>query len=283
MIPSIVGHKVAWQGRFLNALILEYQTSGGELMNWEAFKRNNCDGIVAIVPFTAEDETIVIKQFRPPIGKYVIEFPAGLNDRNESLVDTARRELLEETGYDAPTLEEITVGPLSAGASTEVLTVYVARDAVCKGTQTLDRGEDIEIIKLPVKDFYQRLYALEDQHTYISIRIGEDETGGHQPYNHSGECYHIRDNLMVYVYEGYHDQCREQDDIKQTMICQSKAIKRKHVKQPVKQLHSRITQGYPLSTVVTPPSENDVTHQRYILPEGNGFVAVGTVRGGADD
>ncbi|MBF0538388.1 MAG: NUDIX hydrolase [Nitrospirae bacterium] len=171
MIPSIAGQKVVWQGRFLNALILDYQTSRGELMHWEAFKRINCDGIVAIVPFTADGETIVIKQFRPPVGKYVIEFPAGLNDRNEPLAEVARRELLEETGYDAPTLEEIAVGPLSAGASTEILTVYVARDAVSKGIQTLDRGEDIEIIKLPVKDFYQRLYALEDQHTYVDLKL----------------------------------------------------------------------------------------------------------------
>ncbi|MBF0606553.1 MAG: NUDIX hydrolase [Magnetococcales bacterium] len=171
MIPSIAGQHIVWRGRFLNALILEYQTSGGELMHWEAFKRNNCDGIVAIVPFTADDQIIVIKQFRPPIGKYVVEFPAGLNDRNESLAATAQRELLEETGYDAPNLEQIAVGPLSAGASTEVLTVYVARDVVHKGMQNLDRGEDIEIIKLPVKDFYQQLYALENQDTYIDLKL----------------------------------------------------------------------------------------------------------------
>ncbi|MBF0344909.1 MAG: NUDIX hydrolase [Nitrospirae bacterium] len=171
MIPSIIGHKVVWQGRFLKALILDYQTSKGERMNWEAFKRINCDGIVAIVPFTANDETIVIKQFRPPIGKYVIEFPAGLNDRNEPLEEVAKRELLEETGYTAKTVEEIAIGPLSAGASTEVLTVYVAMDAVYNGDQKLDRGEDIEIIKLPVKDFYERLYALEDENTFVDLKL----------------------------------------------------------------------------------------------------------------
>ncbi|MBF0405306.1 MAG: NUDIX hydrolase [Nitrospirae bacterium] len=169
---KILGKKINWSGTFLRAVQFEIENSQGVKFNWEAFERQNVSGIVAVVPITdAGGSVIVVKQFRPPAGKYVIEFPAGLNDKGELLVEAARRELLEETGCTAGRLFPIATGPLSSGASTEVLTVYAALDVVCSEEQALDPHEDIEIIKLPVDNFYDHVYALEDEDTYIDLKL----------------------------------------------------------------------------------------------------------------
>ncbi len=170
MLPEIVSKEILWEGKFLKSYLTTYKNSNGELIRWEALKRLNCHGIAAIIPFTNHGETILIKQFRAPVEKYVVEFPAGLNERNEPLEEVAKRELLEETGYLAKTVKEIAIGPLSAGASTEILTVYIAKDLVNTGKQQLESAEEIEVIKMPIEGFYNNLYTLQDNETYIDLK-----------------------------------------------------------------------------------------------------------------
>ncbi len=171
MKPEIIETKTLWEGRFLRSILITYRNSRGEVIPWEAFQRIGVRGIVAVVPFTAEGEVLLIKQFRPPLGRYVVEFPAGLNDKDEPLEEVARRELLEETGYRAGNLREIAEGPLSSGASTEILTVYLAEGAVYAGRQRLDEVEEIELIRLTIEGFHEQLAGLRDDETYIDLKI----------------------------------------------------------------------------------------------------------------
>ena len=76
---------------------------------------------------TDDKEVLLIRQFRPPVNGYVIEFPAGLNDKGDTLEEAAKRELLEETGYSAREMIFLTEGPMSSGASGEILTVFLAK------------------------------------------------------------------------------------------------------------------------------------------------------------
>ncbi len=83
-------------------------------------------------------------------GRRVIEIPAGLagdiaGHETERLADAARRELLEETGYEAQTLELLTEGPPSAGLSTEVVTFFRARGLTRIGNGGGDGSEAIEV------------------------------------------------------------------------------------------------------------------------------------------
>jgi ADP-ribose pyrophosphatase len=91
-------------------------------------------GVVLIIHVTAENEIVFLEHDRVPLQRAVIEYPAGLVGDEaelsaETFEDAARRELLEESGYEAAELELVMRGPASPGSSTEVVTFYLARDA----------------------------------------------------------------------------------------------------------------------------------------------------------
>lgn len=168
---SILEKKTLWEGMFLRSVVATYIDSTGSVRKWESFERVNCKGIVAIVPVTDNKEVLLIRQFRPPVNGYVIEFPAGLNDKGDSLEEAARRELLEETGYYAKEIILIAEGPLSSGASGEILTVFLAKGLEFKGIGERDETENIEVIKIPISELYQTLDELRSEGNYVDLKI----------------------------------------------------------------------------------------------------------------
>ena len=121
---------------------------------WEWVERVNCTGVVMIVAQTSENKVLLVEQFRIPVGRPVVEFPAGLvNDRagdNEDLETAARRELLEETGFEAGTFELVGEGPPSAGLSPELITIFLARDLRKVATGGGDETENIVVHEVPI-------------------------------------------------------------------------------------------------------------------------------------
>jgi ADP-ribose pyrophosphatase len=172
VITKIIGKKTLWEGKFLRCVITSYVDSKGAIREWEFFERVNCKGIVVIVPVTEEKEVLLVRQFRPPVNGYVIEFPAGLmSEREDALKEAAMRELIEETGYSAENMVYLTEGPLSSGASGEVLTAFVATDLVFQGMGKQDETEDIEVLKIPISELYQRLSELRSDGNLIDLKI----------------------------------------------------------------------------------------------------------------
>ena len=70
----------------------------------------------AVVAITAEERIVIVRQFRPAVERYTLELPSGLIDPGETPAEAARRELLEETGYEADDLEVDLRRLLGAGA-----------------------------------------------------------------------------------------------------------------------------------------------------------------------
>jgi 8-oxo-dGDP phosphatase len=86
-------------------------------------------GAVAVVAMDADDRVLMIRQYRHPVGAMLWEIPAGLRDVvGEPLVQTARRELLEESGYRAGNWRVLADYLSSPGISTERLRVFLARE-----------------------------------------------------------------------------------------------------------------------------------------------------------
>jgi 8-oxo-dGTP pyrophosphatase MutT (NUDIX family) len=170
-IPHIISKKIVFKGKYLNFVVSEYSDSSGIIRQWEYFERVNCKGIVVIVPVTDNNELILIKQFRPPLNRYVIEFPAGLNDKGGTLEQAALRELEEETGYTAKEIIHISEGPMSSGSSGEIITVYLARKLIFKGISGRDETEDIEVLIIPSEKLFETLEELKTQGNLIDLKI----------------------------------------------------------------------------------------------------------------
>lgn len=120
--PNTSTHKIVWKGKYLRVRV-----SG----SWEYAERPNAPAGVVIVALTPENELLLTEQFRVPMGRNVIELPAGLSGDDdyagEHFVETAKRELREETGYEAGEWHELAKGPISAGLSNEIVVFYLGK------------------------------------------------------------------------------------------------------------------------------------------------------------
>lgn len=96
---------------------------------WEFVRRAHGGAVVGIVAVTDDRKLVLVEQLRIPVGCRTIELPAGLvgdEGSAEGLVEAARRELLEETGYHAEHVRYLAEGPSSAGLTDETITLVLA-------------------------------------------------------------------------------------------------------------------------------------------------------------
>jgi ADP-ribose pyrophosphatase len=121
---------------------------------WEYAERTNPGGGVMIVAVTPEDRILFVEQYRPAIECMTIEMPAGLvgdvaSSADESAVEAAHRELVEETGYRAGRIQFLMAGPTSAGMSNEILAFVRAYDLERAHEGGGDETEDILVHEIP--------------------------------------------------------------------------------------------------------------------------------------
>jgi ADP-ribose pyrophosphatase len=111
----------------------------------------NHPGAVAIVPLFDDGRVLLERQFRYPHRRVFVEVPAGKVDPGEAQLLTAKRELLEETGYEAAEWTRIGVVHTAIAYTNEAIEIFVARKLTQKA-QKLDQGEFLEIFSVPFDD-----------------------------------------------------------------------------------------------------------------------------------
>jgi len=168
---EILSKKVVWQGKFMSAVEITYRDARGVVRTWEALERLGIGGIVVMVAITPTGNVILEKQFRPPIGRDVIELPAGLVEPGEAMETAAARELVEETGWAAGKLSFLAEGPISTGASTEALRAYLCTELKHIGTNGGDDNEIIEVIEVPIDDAQEYLRDSQAKGTMVDLKV----------------------------------------------------------------------------------------------------------------
>jgi len=153
-LPKITGRESLGGGSFLELVRLSYTDDRGRARTWETAERIRSRGAVIIAAtFEPEGDVLLVRQFRPPAGRYVIEFPAGLIDPGETPEESAHRELLEETGYTGKILGRYPPAVTSPGLSGEsAVLVRMAIDSAAFPTppeQHLEDTESITCLRVP--------------------------------------------------------------------------------------------------------------------------------------
>lgn len=106
-------------------------------------------GAVLVIPILANGNLVMERQYRYPMQQAYWELPAGKIDPNEPILETGKRELLEETGYVAAKWDYVTELHPCIGYSNEVIHIFVARDLTFQGSK-LDEDEHLEIVNIPL-------------------------------------------------------------------------------------------------------------------------------------
>ena len=127
-------------------------------------------GSVAILPMVDDDHVCLIHSRRLTVGKTLIEIPAGTREPNESPLETARRELAEETGYRADHFDELAAYYPSPGITDERMRIFVAR-GLTAGDHAREPNEEIENLVVSWSDAMQMLQRgeIQDGKTIIAL------------------------------------------------------------------------------------------------------------------
>jgi 8-oxo-dGTP pyrophosphatase MutT (NUDIX family) len=121
-----VSSRTVYTGQVLTLRVDEVRMPGGEVKIREVVEQPGAVGIVAL---DEQDQVVLIRQYRHPIGDWLIELPAGLLDEpGEKAYATAARELTEEVGLTARRWDVLVDLRNSPGLSTEAVRIYLARD-----------------------------------------------------------------------------------------------------------------------------------------------------------
>ena len=140
---------------------------------WEYVEHRKAKQSVMVVAVTPEGSLVLADEFRPAIGARMICLPAGLvgDVEAEDPRVAARRELREETGYEAPALDFLGRGPGSAGASSEIISFFLARDARLAGEQAPEDRDLIRVHVVPLPDVLDWARERENRDAFIDPKV----------------------------------------------------------------------------------------------------------------
>lgn len=147
---KLLDSKIFYEGKVLKLQVdeIEYASTKNKGIREVAIH----PGGAVIVPITNEGRFVLVKQFRYPLQKELIEFPAGKLDENEDPLICAKRELEEETGYSSENIFYIGKIYTAPGYCTELLHIFVAKN-LKSGNHNREEGErEMQILELKYEE-----------------------------------------------------------------------------------------------------------------------------------
>jgi len=156
LVERVVDSRVLHRGRYLTFRIDTVERADGTRATRDVAGH---PGAVAILAVDTDDHVLLVRQFRSPAGRVLLEVPAGTLDPGpdgaiEDPDDAARRELEEETGYRAGSWRLLSRFFTAPGFTTELMHLYLAEDLVIVGDDRLQPEDDerLRVVRLPWRE-----------------------------------------------------------------------------------------------------------------------------------
>ena len=161
-----------YQGKLLDVRLDRVRLPDGNESTREYVKHQ---GAAVIIPVLDNGALIFERQFRYPVGQTFLELPAGKIDSGEDPLQTAQRELLEETGYVARDWRYIGVMHPCIGYSNERIEIFFAQGLQQDSRQKLDHGEFIDVLTMSLDEalFAVREGKITDGKTIVALLWAE--------------------------------------------------------------------------------------------------------------
>ncbi|MFC1994821.1 NUDIX hydrolase [Chloroflexota bacterium] len=146
MAEKTLSSQLIYDGRAVKLRVDTVQTAGGRETTREIVEHADC---VAIIAIDADNNVLLVNQFRKPVEKELLEIPAGGIDPGEDPETAVRREMREETGYFPQKVESLGGFYSAPGYSSEYLYLYLATDLTPSQLFAEDTAS-IEVVRVPI-------------------------------------------------------------------------------------------------------------------------------------
>lgn len=167
MKEKTISRRIIYQGRILNLRIDRVKLPGGKISFREIVEH---PGAVGIIPLLPDNRIVLVKQYRKPIEKITYEIPAGTLKGKEDIFSCAKRELAEETGYQAGQIKKVLTYYPSPGFCNEILHLFLACN-LRKGKIKLDEDElvSVKIVSLKKAEEMIKKGQINDSKSVIAL------------------------------------------------------------------------------------------------------------------
>ena len=169
---QLLGRKVIYEGRVIRLVREELVARGVRLIR-ETVEH---PGAVVIVPILPDGRVLFVRQYRRAIKEYLLELPAGTRDRAESPMACAKRELVEETGWQARKMSLLGSFYSAPGFTSERMILYLAQDL--KPTQANPEPDEfVTPVKMKLEDAIKKALngEIEDGKTIIGLLLAREQ------------------------------------------------------------------------------------------------------------
>jgi ADP-ribose pyrophosphatase len=162
-----ISSEMIYKGAILNLRKDTVEVVGNRISHREIIEHN---GGVTIAAVTDDNKMVLVKQFRKAVEKVILEVPAGKRDGDEEYLETAKRELKEETGYTAKNIKMLTKFYSSVGYSEELIYAYLCT-GLTPGETDFDDNEAIDVVEYDIDELYKMIMngEIADAKTIVTV------------------------------------------------------------------------------------------------------------------